>query len=170
MSGEPTNMQPISEHQTEQGNHFLLEKTADKGFEANFLEEKDQIHGPQIFICNRYFYSSHGEAETQEFFPEAPRKHISTRKVKKNDKKVGTDKVYVDRSTGPDSVDLNEKGFLKCSTGFHEVSSIKSDQEMLALAGVTMSTYNVFNLLNWDYTTQHQGYSFHLQVLWWSNQ
>ena len=53
------------------------------------------------------------------------------------------DKVYVDRSIGPDSVDLNEKGFLKCSTGFHGVSSIKFDQEMLAIAGVTMSTYNL---------------------------
>ena len=46
-------MQSISEHQTEQGNNFLHEKTSDKGVEANFLEEQDQIHGPQIFICQK---------------------------------------------------------------------------------------------------------------------
>ena len=58
-------------------------------------------------------------------------------------KKVGTNKVYVNRSVEPVTVDFNEKGFLKCSTGFYGVSSIKSDQEMLALVGVTMSTYNL---------------------------
>ena len=46
-------------------------------------------------------------------FPEAPKKVIIMRKVKKNDKKVGTDKVYVNGSIGPYSVDLNEKGFFK---------------------------------------------------------
>ena len=93
MSGEPKICSRFLNIRQSKEIIFLRDITADKGVEANFLEEKDQIHGPHIIICNRYIYSSHGEAETQAFFPEAPRKLISTRKVKRNNKKVGTDKV-----------------------------------------------------------------------------
>lgn len=81
--------------------------------DANFLEEEDQIHGPLTFICNSYINDDHGGGETQTFYPETPKKIISTKKIKKNDKKVGTNKFHVNRNVGPDTINLNAKSFLK---------------------------------------------------------
>lgn len=46
-------------------------------------------------------------------------------------------------SSGPDTDDLDVNGFLKCRQGFHGVSSIKDDQEMLDWAGVTLRTFSL---------------------------
>lgn len=133
---------PFCENQAEAEYNNREKFMVDENVEVNFLDEKSQIYDSKIFICNRYIFNDHCDAETQAFIPVLTKKIIGTT-VKLNDKNVGTDQTYISRSVGPEKEDLKENGFLKCSSGFHGVSSVKSEQEMLSLAGVTIDTYNL---------------------------
>lgn len=125
-----------------QENSFEKEMRS-KNVEANFFLKENKIYGSQSIICSRYIFSTYCEAETQVYIPVGPKKvKILTNKTR--DKNVGTDQTYVTKCVGPDRSDLNENGLLKCLSGFHGVSSIKSDQEMLVVAGVSFDTYNLF--------------------------
>lgn len=82
---QPINI-PFDGEQTEQENDIDDKKMINKSVEVNILPDENQTHDSKIFVCNRYIFNTHSEAETQVFIPEAPRKIISLKK-KTNDKK-----------------------------------------------------------------------------------
>lgn len=95
--------------------------------------ERSSVH---VFICNRYIYndSTKCSAEIQTCCPEEP-KIIYNRK-KTAEKSCGNQVSYVDKSVGT-------PGLLKCENGFHGLKSIKTDREMLDLAGVTLANFSL---------------------------
>lgn len=122
----------------ESENYLLGSLTVDQGCQVQIMYEKlaSERSSKYVFICNRYIYSDSTKcsAETQICCSEEP-KIIYNRK-KTAEKSCGNSILYVDKSVGT-------PGLLKCENGFHGLKSIKTDREMLDLAGVTLENFSL---------------------------
>lgn len=123
----------------ESENYLLGSLTIDQGCQVQIMCEKldSERSSKHVFICNRYIYSDSTKcsAETQICCPEEP-KIIYNRK-KTAEESYGNSVLYVDKNVGT-------PGLLKCENGFHNgLKSIKTDREMLDLAGMTLANFSL---------------------------
>ncbi|KAM3960703.1 uncharacterized protein ACR2FA_005297 [Aphomia sociella] len=98
-----------------------------QGCQVNMFSESNLRE--TTFICNRLIYSNHCDAEIQVDIAKTSR-IVTTNNSRKKDKSCGTDKkLYKHQSTETKSQE------------FVGISSIKNDQQLLDLAGVSYSDF-----------------------------
>lgn len=115
--------------------------TADKEVQVFIPDSCTQnLFGAQtIILCNREIYVDVSHAGTQIITPS----HLNmVLQKKKNtaDKCCGQKITQKDEEVGPDSASPDN---WECSTGFHGRKSIRSNQDMLDLCGVSLDTFEL---------------------------
>ena len=112
----------------------------DQASQVDFLENDSSLNC-NIFCSNLIVLSDTCDAATQ-ISSILTTKTKSTPSVMKKtaDKNYGTDIEYVSKYVGPDRI-VGESN-LKCNEGFHGFNSIKSDENMIDIAGVKLLAFN----------------------------
>ena len=105
--------------------------------QVNFLLNTNE--SSKTFVCNRFVNNNVCDAETQTEISTYQRIVFTNRKTVSN-KKCGTDsKEYADKCIGS-STNIEE---IK-ARGFIGIESIKNDDQLVDLAGVTFNTFKLF--------------------------
>lgn len=95
-----------------------------------------------MFICTQYVHNEICHAQTQVYIRENC-ENLQIKKRHMRDRCCGPSIVQVDKAIGPDDTPDSNLNSIVCTTGFHGISSITKEQEMLDLGGVTLSTFQL---------------------------
>ena len=112
----------------------------DQASQVDFLEN-DSTLNCNIFCSNLIVLGDTCDAATQiSSIPTTKTKSTPSVMNKTADKNCGTDIEYASKYVGPDPI-FSESN-LKCNEGFHGFNSIKSDENMIDIAGVKLLAFN----------------------------